>query len=185
VRATWPCTPRAPARRRPGAATATGSASPCRQRKPKSALPGPERYAPIGGEPYGSGRTGPGVIAMQQERPWLAQYPGGVPAEINPDAYPSVVAVLQDAIQRFRDRPAYSSLVNGITYADLDVLRARIAAYLLGDLALKLGDRVAIMIPNCLQHQLATHGILRAGLTVDNVNPLYTARELEHQLAAT
>ena len=119
---------------------------------------------------------------MQQERPWLAQYPEGVPAEIDPDAYPSVVAVLQDAIQRFRDRPAFSSFGKVITYAELDELSARFAAYLLGELELKRGDRVAIMMPNCLQHPIATHGILRAGLTVVNVNPLYTARELEHQL---
>jgi len=119
---------------------------------------------------------------MQHERPWLAQYPAGVPAEIDPDAYPSVVAVLEDAIQRFRDRPAFSSFGKVITYAELDELSARFAAYLLGELELKRGDRVAIMMPNCLQHPIATHGILRAGLTVVNVNPLYTARELEHQL---
>ena len=118
---------------------------------------------------------------MQQERPWLARYPAGVPAEINPDAYPSVVAVLDDAIARFRDRPAFSSFGKTITYAELDRLSAQLAAYLAG-LGLQRGDRVAIMMPNCLQYPISTFGILRAGLTVVNVNPLYTPRELKQQL---
>ena len=118
---------------------------------------------------------------MQQERPWLAQYPAGVPAEINPDAYPSVVAVLDDAIARFRDRPAFSSFGKTITYAELDRLSTRLAAYLAG-LGLRRGDRVAIMMPNCLQYPISTFGILRAGLTVVNINPLYTPRELKQQL---
>ncbi len=119
---------------------------------------------------------------MSPERPWLAHYPAGVPAEIDPDAYPSIVAVLEDAIARFRDRPAFSSFGKVITYAELDVLSARFAAYLRGELGLTRGDRVAIMMPNCLQYPISTFGILRAGLTVVNVNPLYTARELKHQI---
>jgi long-chain acyl-CoA synthetase len=123
-----------------------------------------------------------GVIAMSSERPWLAHYPAGVPAEINPDEYPSIVAVLDSAIARFRDRPAFSSFGKVLTYADIDRLSAQFAAYLLGELGLKRGDRVAIMMPNCLQYPIASFGILRAGLTVVNVNPLYTPRELKHQL---
>ncbi len=119
---------------------------------------------------------------MSHERPWLANYPAGVPAEIDADAYPSIVAVLEDAIARFRDRPAFSSFGKVITYAELDRLSARFAAYLRGELGLARGDRVAIMMPNCLQYPISTFGILRAGLTVVNVNPLYTARELDHQL---
>jgi long-chain acyl-CoA synthetase len=119
---------------------------------------------------------------MSPERPWLANYPAGVPAEIDPDAYPSIVAVLEDAIARFRDRPAFSSFGKVITYAELDRLSAQFAAYLRGELGLARGDRVAIMMPNCLQYPVSTFGILRAGLTVVNVNPLYTARELKHQL---
>ena len=119
---------------------------------------------------------------MSPERPWLAHYPAGVPAEIDPDAYPSIVAVLEDAIARFRDRPAFSSFGKVITYAELDVLSARFAAYLRGELGLARGERVAIMMPNCLQYPISTFGILRAGLTVVNVNPLYTARELKHQI---
>ena len=119
---------------------------------------------------------------MQHERPWLTEYPAGVPAEINPDAYPSVVAVLDDAIARFRDRPAFSSFGKRISYADLDRQSAALAAYLANDLGLRRGERVAIMMPNCLQYPISTFGILRAGLTVVNVNPLYTPRELKHQL---
>ncbi|MFZ5657505.1 MAG: long-chain fatty acid--CoA ligase [Pseudomonadota bacterium] len=120
---------------------------------------------------------------MTLERPWLASYPPGVPAEIDVDEYPSIVAVLQNAIEKYRDRPAFSNLGRTITYADVDRLSARFAAYLLGELKLKRGDRVALMLPNCLQYPIATFGILRAGLTVVNTNPMYTARELRHQLA--
>ncbi|MEO5566659.1 MAG: long-chain fatty acid--CoA ligase [Luteimonas sp.] len=119
---------------------------------------------------------------MSSERPWLAQYPVGVPAEINPDEYPSIVAVLDTAIASFRDRPAFTNFGKVLTYADIDRLSAQFAAYLRVDLGLKRGDRVAIMMPNCLQYPIASFGILRAGLTVVNVNPLYTPRELKHQL---
>jgi len=117
-----------------------------------------------------------------QSRPWLAQYPAGVPAEIDVDEFPSVVSVLERAISRYRDRPAFANLGKVLTYAEIDETSARFAAYLLGALNLKSGDRVAIMMPNCLQYPIATFGILRAGLTVVNVNPLYTPRELRHQL---
>ena len=115
-------------------------------------------------------------------RPWLAQYPAGVPAQIDVDEFPSVVSVLERAIANYRDRPAFANLGKILTYADIDRLSAQLAAYLLGELNLKKGDRVAIMLPNCLQYPIATFGILRAGLTVVNVNPLYTPRELKHQL---
>jgi long-chain acyl-CoA synthetase len=119
---------------------------------------------------------------MTVERPWLAQYPAGVPAQIDVDEYPSIVSVLEGAIASYRDRPAFANLGRVLTYADIDRLSAQFAAYLLGELKLKKGDRVAIMMPNCLQYPIATFGILRAGLTVVNVNPMYTARELRHQL---
>ncbi|MFC7300176.1 long-chain fatty acid--CoA ligase [Cognatiluteimonas weifangensis] len=119
---------------------------------------------------------------MSSERPWLAQYPAGVPAEIDADEYPSIVAVLESAIASYRDRPAFANLGKVLTYADIDRLSAQFAAYLLGELQLKKGDRVAIMMPNCLQYPISTFGILRAGLTVVNVNPMYTPRELRHQL---
>ncbi|MGQ4659292.1 long-chain fatty acid--CoA ligase [Lysobacter sp. F6437] len=119
---------------------------------------------------------------MSVERPWLDQYPAGVPAQIDVDEFPSVVAVLETAIDKYRDRPAFASLGKTLTYGEIDTLSKQFAAYLLGELGLKKGDRVAIMMPNCLQYPIATFGILRAGLTVVNTNPMYTARELRHQL---
>ncbi|PBJ83038.1 long-chain-fatty-acid--CoA ligase [Lysobacteraceae bacterium NML93-0399] len=119
---------------------------------------------------------------MTDQRPWLANYPAGVPAQIDPGQYSSVTAVLDEAIAKFRDRPAFSSMGRTITYGELDARSRDFAAYLLGELKLKKGDRVAIMMPNCLQYPIATFGVLRAGLTVVNTNPMYTARELRHQL---
>src|SRR5678815_973572 len=119
---------------------------------------------------------------MQQARPWLASYPQGVPAQIDLDEFPSIVSVLQSSLEKYRDRPAFSNLGKTLTYADVDRLSQQFAAYLLGELKLKRGDRVAIMMPNCLQYPIATFGVLRAGLTVVNTNPMYTARELRHQL---
>ncbi|KGM54087.1 long-chain fatty acid--CoA ligase [Lysobacter arseniciresistens ZS79] len=119
---------------------------------------------------------------MSAERPWLEQYPAGVPAQIDPDEFSSVVAVLENAIDHFRERPAFANLGKTLTYGEIDELSARFAAYLLGELGLKKGDRVAIMMPNCLQYPIATFGVLRAGMTVVNTNPMYTPRELKHQL---
>ncbi|MCD9032938.1 long-chain fatty acid--CoA ligase [Luteimonas sp. Y-2-2-4F] len=119
---------------------------------------------------------------MILERPWLASYPAGVPQQIDPEEYPSIVSVLQSSLEKYRDRPAFSHMGRSITYAQVDAYSRQFAAYLLGELRLKKGDRVAIMMPNCLQYPIATFGILRAGLTVVNTNPMYTARELRHQL---
>ena len=120
---------------------------------------------------------------MTDARPWLAQYPAGVPAEIDADEFSSIPQVLRASIEKYRDKPAFSNLGKTLTYGEIDKLSAQFAAYLLGELKLKKGDRVAIMMPNCLQYPIATFGILRAGLTVVNVNPMYTPRELKHQLA--
>ena len=120
---------------------------------------------------------------MTHERPWLANYPEGVPAEVDVDAFASVPEVLQDAIRSFGTRPAFTNMGATLTYNQIDELSSQFAAYLLGELKLKKGDRVAIMMPNCLQYPITTFGVLRAGLTVVNVNPMYTARELRHQLA--
>jgi long-chain acyl-CoA synthetase len=119
---------------------------------------------------------------MTNARPWLAQYPSGIQAEVDVDEFPSIVSVLDAAIANYRDRPAFANLGKTLTYGEIDRLSAQFAAYLLGELKLKKGDRVAIMMPNCLQYPIATFGILRAGLTVVNTNPMYTARELRHQL---
>jgi long-chain acyl-CoA synthetase len=119
---------------------------------------------------------------MSIERPWLASYPPGVPAQINVDEYRSIAHVLESACERFSHRPAFENMGKVLTYADVDRLSRNFASYLLNDLKLHRGDRVAIMLPNVLQYPIAIFGVLRAGLTVVNTNPMYTARELRHQL---
>ena len=119
---------------------------------------------------------------MSSERPWLAHYPAGVPAEIDLDEYGSINDIFDSAVQKYRDKTAFISMGKSITYGDLERLSRDFAGYLLGELKLKKGDRVAIMMPNCLQYPVAILGVLRAGLTVVNTNPMYTARELKHQL---
>lgn len=119
---------------------------------------------------------------MSQSRPWLQSYPTGVSADVNVDEFRTIADVFSTSVTKFGDRPAYSSFGKTLTYREADALANQFAGYLLGELQLKKGDRVALMMPNCLQYPIATFGILRAGLTVVNVNPLYTARELKHQL---
>ena len=119
---------------------------------------------------------------MSEQRPWLAHYPAGVPAQIDMDEFAAITDVFDAALLKYRDKPAFSNMGKTITYAELERLSRDFAGYLLGELKLKKGDRVAIMMPNCLQYPIATFGILRAGLTVVNVNPMYTARELKHQM---
>jgi len=119
---------------------------------------------------------------MSDNRPWLAHYPAGVPAEVNLDEFKNIVAVMESSCQKYRDRPAYRNFGTTLTYGDVDRLSNQFAAYLLRDLGLKKGDRVAIMMPNLLQYPIAIFGVLRAGLIVVNTNPLYTARELKHQM---
>ncbi len=118
---------------------------------------------------------------MNNERPWLASYPDGVPADIDATQYPSLVALMEEAFGRYADRPAYSFLGKSFSYRDTDTHSRALAAYFQG-LGLAKGDRVALMMPNVPQYPVAVAAILRAGLVVVNVNPLYTARELEHQL---
>jgi long-chain acyl-CoA synthetase len=116
------------------------------------------------------------------ERPWLASYPSNVPADIDTNAYASIVQLLETACDRFRHRPAFANMGRTLDYDEVDTLSRHFASYLLNDLKLNKGDRVAIMLPNVLQYPVALFGILRAGLTVVNTNPLYTPRELRHQL---
>ena len=116
------------------------------------------------------------------ERVWLASYTEGTPHEINPDAYPSLAAIIDEAIARFPDRPAFENMGVRITFAELDRLAKDFAGYLTSSAGLAKGDRVALMMPNVLQYPVALVGALRAGLVVVNTNPLYTARELRHQL---
>jgi long-chain acyl-CoA synthetase len=119
---------------------------------------------------------------MTIERPWLGSYPAYVPAQINVDEFPSIVSVLTQACEKFAANPAYSNFGKVLSYEDVDRLSARFASYLLHELKLKKGDRVALMMPNVLQYPIAIFGVLRAGLTVVNTNPMYTGRELKHQL---
>ncbi|MDO5692262.1 MAG: long-chain-fatty-acid--CoA ligase [Pseudomonadota bacterium] len=115
------------------------------------------------------------------ERIWLADYPEGVPTDIDPTQYPSLVALIDNSFKQYADRTAYSFMGKDISYAETDAQSRALAAYLQG-LGLARGDRVAIMMPNVPQYPAAVAAILRAGYVVVNVNPLYTARELEHQM---
>jgi long-chain acyl-CoA synthetase len=115
-------------------------------------------------------------------RPWFATYGGNISDEINPDAYDSVVEMLEEAMQRFAGKPAFRCFGQTLTYADTDRLSRDFAAYLQQRLELKKGERVAVMLPNIPAFPIAMIGILRAGAAQVNVNPLYTPRELEHQL---
>ncbi len=113
--------------------------------------------------------------------PWRRFYPKGVPHEINPDAYPSLAALMEEGFQRFADRPAYACMGKQITFSELDTLSKQFASFLQNDLKLQKGDRIAIQMPNTLQYPVAMFGALRAGLAVVNTNPLYTPREMQHQ----
>lgn len=116
------------------------------------------------------------------ERVWLKRYPEGVPAQIDPDHYSSLLDIFEQSIAKFADKVAFVNMGKSITYRELDRQSQAFAAYLQQTLGLKKGDAVAIMMPNLLQYPVALMGVLRAGCSVVNVNPLYTPRELQHQL---
>ena len=116
------------------------------------------------------------------EKIWLKEYPKGIPAEVDIHQYSSLRDILEKSCARFRELPAYDNMSVSMSYGELDGLSRDFAAYLQNELGLGKGERVAIMLPNLLQYPVALFGALRAGLTVVNVNPLYTVRELEHQL---
>ena len=116
------------------------------------------------------------------DRPWLSQYPAGVPADIEVHRFASLKDVLASSCQRFADRPAYRSMGTAMSFRQLDEASRAFAAWLQKVAGLQRGDRVALMMPNLLQYPVVLFGVLRAGLVVVNVNPLYTPRELEHQL---
>lgn len=116
------------------------------------------------------------------EKIWLKSYPAGVPAEVDVHEFSSLGDLFEQSVRKFGGRTAYVCMGKGLTYAELDRLSAQFAAYLQAELGLPRGTRVALMMPNLLQYPVAMFGALRAGYTVVNVNPLYTARELEHQL---
>ena len=118
---------------------------------------------------------------MEIDRPWLKDYPAGVPADIDASKYPSLVALMEESFKKYEDRVAYSFMGKEITFGETNSLSQAFGAYLQG-LGLSKGDRVAIMMPNVPQYPVAVAAVLRAGFVVVNVNPLYTPRELEHQL---
>ena len=113
---------------------------------------------------------------------WLNRYPADVPAEINPDKYQSLNDMFEQSVARFADKPAFVNMGQTMSFRKLEERSRAFAAYLQHGLGLKKGDRVALMMPNLLQYPVALFGVLRAGMVVVNVNPLYTPRELEHQL---
>ncbi|HKT31330.1 MAG TPA: long-chain-fatty-acid--CoA ligase [Gammaproteobacteria bacterium] len=113
---------------------------------------------------------------------WLKEYPQDVPAEINPDRYASLKAMFEESCRQYAALPAYSNLGTALSYAELEKLSRQFGAYLQQVVGLKKGDRVALMMPNLLQYPVALFGVLRSGMVAVNVNPLYTERELEHQL---
>ncbi|NQZ85981.1 MAG: long-chain-fatty-acid--CoA ligase FadD [Colwellia sp.] len=120
---------------------------------------------------------------QQTQKIWLEKsYPPGVPFDIDPDKYASLSEMFNKYVEIYAERAAFINMGAEINYRDLDIQAKAFAAYLQNELGLVKGDKFAIMVPNCLQYPIALFGALLAGLTVVNVNPLYTARELEHQL---
>src|SRR3954469_24055242 len=114
-------------------------------------------------------------------KPWLASYPAGVPATVDTSVYSSLVALFEESFQKYRDRQAYACLGKRWTYGQIDRWSRNLAAWLQSK-GLTKGDRVAIMMPNVPQYPVAVAAVLRAGFIAVNVNPLYTPRELAHQL---
>lgn len=113
---------------------------------------------------------------------WLKSYDAGVPEDINPDAYQSVVALFEQSAQTYRDEVAFECFGKAMTYGEVEAASRAVAAYLQTELGVKRGDRIALMCPNIFAFPIAMLGVLRAGACQVNVNPLYTPRELEHQL---
>lgn len=113
---------------------------------------------------------------------WHKSYDAGVPTEIDLKEYSSINDILEQGFKKFSDKPAFHNMGTTLSYSEIDILSRKFASYLQNNLHLQKGDRVAIMMPNILQYPIALFGILRAGLIAVNVNPLYTPRELEHQL---
>ncbi|WJV64720.1 long-chain-fatty-acid--CoA ligase FadD [Pectobacteriaceae bacterium CE70] len=116
------------------------------------------------------------------EKIWLARYPVDVPAEIDPDRYSSLIELFENAVTRYADQPAFINMGEVMTFRKLEERSRAFAAYLQNQLKLQKGDRIALMMPNLLQYPVALFGVLRAGMVVVNINPLYTPRELEYQL---
>jgi long-chain acyl-CoA synthetase len=123
------------------------------------------------------------IAETRTDRIWLEQYPPGVPGDIDPDAWRSLKEMIETSCREYADLPAFTNLGVSISFARLDRLSAAFAAWLQHVAGVEPGERVAIMLPNVLQYPVVAYGVLRAGCTVVNVNPMYTPQELRHQLA--
>ncbi len=117
---------------------------------------------------------------MSEQRPWLKNYPEGVPANINADAYPNLISLLEETFKKYVKKPAFSCMGKELTFEEVDKMSIQFGAYL-HSRGLEPGDKVALMMPNMLQYPIALFGCLRAGLVIVNTNPLYTPREMKHQ----
>lgn len=117
---------------------------------------------------------------MSANRPWLEKYPSGIPANIDPDAYASLVDIFEETFVKYKKLPAFTCMGKSLTFAEVDKMSKQFGAYLQSR-GLDPGDRIALMMPNMLQYPIALFGALRAGLVVVNTNPLYTPREMKHQ----
>lgn len=117
---------------------------------------------------------------MSEQRPWLKNYPEGVPANINADAYPNLISLLEETFKKYGKKPAFSCMGKELTFEEVDKMSIQFGAYL-HSRGLEPGDKVALMMPNMLQYPIALFGCLRAGLVIVNTNPLYTPREMKHQ----
>ncbi|MGA0560124.1 AMP-binding protein [Larkinella sp. VNQ87] len=120
-------------------------------------------------------------LTTAKSYPWLKHYPEGIPTDIDPDSYTSLLELIDEGCHKYADRAAYANMDKQLTFREIDKLSRDFASYLLNDLNLQKGDRVAVQMPNLLQYPVAIFGILRAGLVVVNTNPLYTPREMQHQ----
>jgi long-chain acyl-CoA synthetase len=116
-----------------------------------------------------------------QEYSWVKNYPKGIPAEINPDSFTSLVDLMESSFKKFNNKNAYENMGKTLTYDELDKYSAQFADFIQNHTNLKKGDRIAIQMPNLLQWVVAMFGSIRAGLIVVNTNPLYTSREMAHQ----
>jgi len=117
------------------------------------------------------------------DKVWLKSYPPGMPETVDIDAYQSVAEVFEQAAEKYADRPAFTNMGSTLTYAQMDEFTTQLAAYLQNLPDMRKGDRIGVMMPNVLQNPIAIFAILRGGFTVVNINPLYTPRELKHQLS--
>ncbi|HAQ37794.1 MAG TPA: long-chain-fatty-acid--CoA ligase, partial [Saprospirales bacterium] len=117
---------------------------------------------------------------MTDSRPWLEQYPSGLPANIDTSQYPTLLSFLDEVFKKYKNQTAFINMDKSITYGEADEMSTHLAAYL-HSRGLHPGDRIAIMMPNLLQSPIALFGAIKAGLIVVNTNPLYTPREMKHQ----